>query len=715
MYDIVLVSVPYTIVETPPLGIAVLKGAVESQGYRCRTIDLGMELYKHCRQDRTEFEKVQSYFVVPNLQSDPDLAQSVTNFIDSWAFELAQIPTKWLGFSVFSYYSHLATYMLCERIKKHAPDKKIVIGGPGAFIKISDAMLSAYKISRLERSVSFSDIIRKRKLVDETIRGDGEQALIDLLSGQQLADQFHMEQYRDKDYAFANFDDFDLALYEGQRRGHPQLPIFSSKGCVRNCDFCDVNVVQSRFRFRYGENIFKEIVYLAEKYKIRNFLFLDSLVNGSLKSMREWVTLLADYNKQNPTKRISWSASGWICRPIGQIPEDFYPVLADSGLDNVSVGVESGSNRVLKAMDKKTNVEALYFEAEQFRRHGIKFIPLMMVGHWSETWEDFLQTCELMIRLAPLVKTGTLTAVDPGVPYVMLSDTPSDMNKAANNTVMRRSQLWYCFDNPSLTAKERYQRLLLLDRVLSTYNVPVQDRQLFAALCHRVRDMLPEFQEFYSEILSDAHSLPPQLSRHYLDNFDDFLCLLENRVPKDNNFNIHLEVYSEEVNGAGSLQISLNDKIVFDKKLSAGNHTINLSCAVGQLNSFAIKFYGKELYDTKVDAQGTILADKHISIKKFKIDGMDIFADPEFFYYTPSYTEHGRATKMKHGFWINDSEMRLVWPGHFVPWYCKTSKKNANFDVFLVTNAQVPATQKRDHAFDGDRQELLSLLDTMKY
>ena len=714
MYNIVLVSVPFTVGGTPPLGIAVLKGAIESAGLKCRTIDLGMELYKHCDQDQDLFDRTQGYFVIPNLQNDSVISHTVLDFINHWAEKLAALNTEWIGFSVFSYYSHLATYMLCQRLRSLNPRLKIVVGGPGAFIRISDAMLSAFEITKLEAMSGFSEILRRRGLVNQIIKGDGEQALIDLLTDQEVGDHYYMEPYRERDYAFANFDDFDLSAYAWQNNGLPQLPIFSSKGCVRSCDFCDVAVVQNKFRFRFGENIFKEIIYLAERYNIRSFLFLDSLVNGSLKSMRDWVTRLAEYNQLNPDRRITWSSSGWICRPVGQMSQEFYSVLAESGLDVVSVGVESGSNHVLDAMDKKTNVEAVYFESEQFRQHGIKFIPLMMVGHWSEQWEDFLATCELMVRLAPLVKTGTMVAVDPGVPFVVLSDTPSDVNHRQNNMVVKRSQLWYCFDNPSLTARERYNRLLLLDQLLNEFNIPIQDRQLFAALYHRVRDILPELTEFYQEV-SERTEKPTQHSRYYLDNFNEFVDVILSRIPRAETLDIELELRSSTTNGCGSIRVEYNNTVLFDDAVVEGIHTIKLQVPVQYTSNLSICFYGKNPNDTVVDEQGIIVKDKFIEILRYQIDGVDILADAEFFYQVLHYTVDDRPTNMQHGFWFNNSRMVLEFTGAFMQWYCRQSKKNSKFEVALVTNAQVPATQNKKFDFTGDRRNLLALLDQMQY
>jgi hypothetical protein len=327
MEDITLISVPYTVVENPPLGIAVLKGAIESEGFSCTTMDLGMALYLHCGQDRLFFDLVQQYLSL-NTVSEPRVLAVVEEFIEHWAQQLVSRSSRWIGISVFSFYAHNANFLLCTRIKQLNPDQKIVLGGPGIGTKIHQNLWDDFRITGIEKLSKYGEILKKRRLVDEIILGDGEQALIDLLRNDWVSEGFHMERYRDQDraHAYANFDDFDLSLYQGQlNRGYPQLPIFSSKGCVRNCDFCDVNVLQNRFRFRSGKNIVDEMIYLADRYGIRDFIFLDSLANGSLKSLKEWVTELAQYNINYPDKRITWSASGWICRPIGQMAESCYP------------------------------------------------------------------------------------------------------------------------------------------------------------------------------------------------------------------------------------------------------------------------------------------------------------------------------------------------------------------------------------------------------
>jgi len=105
MIDITLVSVPYTIIDVPPLGIAVLKGAVKSAGFRAHTIDLGMDLFNDIQRDRTLFNSLQEVFVYQNLSQDhhDERIDIIQRFIDRSAEKILSQPSRWIGISVFIY------------------------------------------------------------------------------------------------------------------------------------------------------------------------------------------------------------------------------------------------------------------------------------------------------------------------------------------------------------------------------------------------------------------------------------------------------------------------------------------------------------------------------------------------------------------------------------------------------------------------------------
>jgi len=717
MNNITLASVPSALIDNPPLGIAVLKGAIESEGFTCTTLDLGMDLYVRCNKDRTLFDLVQQYFYSPITIVDHNVTTMVEESINCWAVDLVNRNSQWIGFSVFSYYAHYATFLLCSRIKKLNPLQKIVIGGPGTGIKMIKDLCQKIKINEIEKLSTYGNILKKRQLIDEYILGDGEQALIDLLRGHTITDQFYMESYRNHNHPYASFDDFDLALYQGQlNKGYPQLPIFSSKGCVRNCDFCDVNVVQNRFRFRNGKNIVNEMIYLADRYNLRDFIFLDSLANGSLKSLREWVTELAEFNKNNPDKRITWSASGWICRPIGQFPESFYPILAQSGLQSVSIGMETGSNSVLKAMNKKTNVEALYYEVEQFRKNNIKFIGLLIVGHWAEQWDDFLDTAVMIYRLSRYARTGNLVALQLGPTFSIIDDTPADVNFDTNRLIKHdKKSIWWTELNPSLTAKERYFRLILLGKLIDRLRVPLMEQVVpFAKVT--VESNFDDIKEFYQNVTSKFDHLPPQYSKQYLDNFEDFLELVIDRAGVQDSINLSFDLESSVTNNNPPvIEILLNNQIVYSHSLDEGLHNIVLDqLPVQEENTLTMQFSNKQPSDTIVDSDSNIVKDKFVKIKKFVIDGFDLVQDTEFFYNKLSYHENGTTVPVRPGFWFNNSTISLTFTNPVELWYSQNSNRFSQFDAFLVTDTTLPNARSITD-YKSYELQLIDLLQKLDY
>lgn len=710
MYDIALVSVPYTIIEVPPLALAVLKGAIQAEGMSCQTYDLGMELYLEMNKNRSLFEDIQLYFHQPDFVENQQYIDLNLKFIDKWAKKLVDLESKWIGISVFSSYSQPAAYLLSSRIKEINPDAKIVIGGSGATVNILDSAYKMFNLSSLEKILTFDDFIKKRKIADCVVQGDGEQPIIDLLKDNKLDDsQFFYSAYNNNEYPFSNFDDFKLNEYKGNT-GYLQLPVFSSKGCVRNCDFCDVNEVQGhKYRFRTGKNIVNEITYLSSKYKINDFIFLDSLANGSLKNLREMAEGLANYNEKNPTNKIRWSASGWICRPPGQMKPEFYELLAKSGLDSVTIGVESGSNNVLKSMDKKTVVEGVYYDAENFERNNIKFIALMMVGHWSETWEDFLQSCVLMLNLSRYVRTGTLVSVNPGMTFGLETYVPAWTDKENKSQLIRKSRnLWWTPKNPSLTFKERYLRWVLFNKLLNEMKIPLMTQEVNKEILHRVQYYFHQADTWYRDLIKKYNKVVSNVSEYYVENWEKFLNLVIDKSNiKHNLVELKLKItVSHSVGDFPKLNVMLNDELTYTNKFKDGEHWICISnINKKDINEIKITFSNKNPNDTIVDENGNIVKDKFIILDKFQIDNIDILNDANYFYNTFSYEEFGEKVKPKAGFWINNSCLTYKFTNPFLIDYNKLSDKFSNFDVFVIIQDTKPGANlnKIDSDFYKDK------------
>ena len=720
MIDIAIVSVPYTIIEVPPLALAVLKGAIEAEGMKCKTYDLGMELFVHMNRDRRLFEDVQLYFYEPDQVDKNENADIAVQFIDMWAKKLIELDTKWIGISVFSSYAQPATYLLAKRIKELKPDAKIIVGGNGAGVGIIESAYNLFDITSLEKILKFDDFVKKRKIVDLVIQGDGETPLVDLLSEKAVDDStFFYSKYNENEFPFANFDDFRLKDYEGQD-GYIQLPIFSSKGCVRNCDFCDVNSVQGhKYRFRTGKNIVSEIIYLSEKYKINDFLFLDSLANGNLKNLREMVQTLADYNEAHPDNKIRWNASGWICRPAGQIKPEFYDLMGKSGLQSVSIGIETGSNNVLEAMRKKTNVEGVYWDAENFKRNNIKFIALMMVGHWAETWEDFLDTCVLMFNLSKYARSGTLSSAQPGLTFGLETDVPAWTDKdseTGGRLVRENKMIWWSPKNPTLTFKERYSRWLLFHKLLHVVKIPVMTEEPARAVYHRIVEHLEKAKVWYSDIIEEHGIKVENVSGYYNQNWDEFMDLVVDKSgAKEKPIELELNITSSTTIGdLPGLTIELNNETVYTNTFSEGDHSIKIpNINKSSINNLSIRFFNKGPNDTIVDENGNVTKDKFITINKFIVDGLDLISDPDYFYQFLTYVENDQPMQSKAGFWINDSILKMQFENPFLRGYNEKSNRFSQFSVFMIIEASKPGARLEKIDPDYYRNKIISELKAL--
>jgi len=370
---------------------------------------------------------------------------------------------------------------------------------------------------------------------------------------------------------------------------------------------------------------------------------------------------------------------------------------------------------VLDAINKKTNVEALYYEAEQFRKNNIKFIGLMIVGHWAEHWEDFLETAVMVYKLSRYARTGHLVALDPGGTFKIIDGTPADLDTDKNKLIKHKKEIWWTPLNPGLTAKARYFRLVLLERLMNELKVPCM-QQVTPGVKMALENAYDDIEEFYTKVLSEINYLPENQGEYYFDHFDEFLDLVIQKAGIHETVDIEFELESSVTNDdAPMIDVMINNKLIFSSSLQEGTHSVKLdSVAVESENTLQLRFYNKKPHDTITDNEGNIIKDKFVKIKKFIVDHFDLFDDQDFFYTTMRYTENGSVTDVRPGFWFNDSCMELTFCNPFDLWYNRTSNRFSKFDAFIVTLLTLPnARQITD--YDVYRQELVQLLRKMTY
>jgi len=444
-----------------PAAAAVLKGNVVAQGFTAKVLDFNAEIDSLLVSNPATANAVNNFFNFNTFYHEPTW-QIIQPLLEQWAKQILILKPKWVGLSVFSYNSQRATRLLSIQLKMNQPDIKIVIGGSG-----------------INTDNVFPEDLYSKGIIDAYIKGDGEVSLVELLRGNLTYPGINGNppaQIKNLDeLAFPDYSDYSLASYTN-KKGLQALPITGSRGCVRNCTFCDINAAWPKFFYRSGKSISDEIKHQCETYGATAFRFTDSLTNGSMKAFREMCYELAEYRNSLPadSKKFIWDGH-FIIRSERQMPPEDFDAMKESGCGTVWIGIESGSERVRNHMKKGYSEEDMQYTMKQLNRVGIKTRLLMIIGYINETQKDFQETLDLFNNWLPYLHSGTIEEVQLGatlnvLPRTPLADHLEDFNIVQNNNHIND---WICTDNPDLDYKERLRRRILAQAHIERLGYPV--------------------------------------------------------------------------------------------------------------------------------------------------------------------------------------------------------------------------------------------------
>jgi len=535
--DILFLSIPVLTLQNPPVSTAVLSACVKEAGYTSKCFDANVLLRDMCKTSEV-FDKISYKFeevstnsysedLIECLFAEPE--QILYDWLSAVVSHIKQENPKWVGLSVFSYLSHKACLLLSMTIRKEFPYIKIVIGGRGAnsFAFGPEYLTFNPLFSKLindDTNDVIGNCLLQTGFIDSFIDGDAEQEIIDLLQNEDARLTGSTENINLDTIPFCDYDDFDLTKYE-YINNTPQLSITGSKGCVRKCTFCDIPVLWPKYKFRSGEHIASEMIALKKRYNVNSFFLTDSLVNGSLVAFRDFTKAIAKYNNENPTDKLRW-AGQHITRPIHQIPADYYDLIEQSGGEGLTIGVESGSDNVREHMKKKFKSVDIDHELEQFYKKNISCVLLFFSCYPTETWQDFVDTAEMIIRYQKYYASGTVYKITLGIPYVHLQNT--GLHVMQDDIKMRTEGssdvLWLLEDNPELTFYERVRRRLILQEIAFALNIPLSRT---SAEINQIRFTLIYKSERIRNFFGPPKKIPVYPDVFNITQFDNLLMPLE--------------------------------------------------------------------------------------------------------------------------------------------------------------------------------------------
>lgn len=186
---------------------------------------------------------------------------------------------------------------------------------------------------------------------------------------------------------------YPMAPHGAFFKQYPIAPIITSRGCPFLCTFCGGHIVSGRkIRQRSIQNVMEEIGLLYNQFGVReihieddNFTFRKGYVLEFCKRLKE------------SFPDITWTCPNGV--RIDTLDEEMVSAMKDSGCYALSIGIESGSNHILKAMKKSLSVEKIKEKIEMLNKFGIDINAFFILGYPGETKSDIEKTINFALSL----------------------------------------------------------------------------------------------------------------------------------------------------------------------------------------------------------------------------------------------------------------------------------------------------------------------------
>ena len=390
----------------PPYNLARIGSVTRAAGYETHIWDINAEARRSYRVgwpgvDYDPWDGMRDWhWIAPQYYTD--LHAHMLPLLQATLDRIEQLQPDVIGFTI--YYCNLApTRWLSTEIKRRWPHIKIVVGG-------SSTHYSYYQ---------------PEPEYDYVVNGEGENLLLGLLAdiehGMTHETPLVLRQPRDEridldrlpipDYSF-----FDLDLYDIPNGVNSEL----SRGCTAKCTFCEETHFYL-YRQRQASSILREVTHLYDNHGIDAFWFIDSLVNGNIRELRAFCKGIIASGMT-----IHWTG---YARCDGRMDLDYYRDLAASGCVALNYGCESGSQRVLDAMDKGVTVAEMEQNFRDGAATGVEAYTNWIVGYPEEGYQDFADTMTMIWRN----RNQNIAVISPGQGYNVGVDSIVGQNLGKHN------------------------------------------------------------------------------------------------------------------------------------------------------------------------------------------------------------------------------------------------------------------------------------------
>jgi len=419
---ILLLVLPYWTPSIPPAGVSCLKSFLQAHGYPVTTADANVEpeirrIYDQYfttlkgfipEEKRSIFDNIgkevwQNHMMAHlHYKNEEEYIELVKVLVyETFYCGVYDHQVRQLNRIIADQYRELEKYLsdLFER-------EKPTVLGISVFIGTAAASLFAFQLAKKMipqiRTVMGGAIFngplainspnlryfleRTENIIDKVVIGEGEILFLKLLQGKLPADR-RVFTRADIDGEMVDLSALDVMdMSDFKLESYPYLASFASRSCPFQCKFCSEAVLWGKYRKKNAAQVVQEAIRLYRKHRYQLFIMTDLLMNPMVTELAEefikadvsiyWDThFRVDRQSCDPEKTMLWRRGG---------------------LYRVELGVESGSDRILKMMGKKITVQQIKDVLASLASAGIKTTTYWVIGYPGETEEDFRMTLDLV-------------------------------------------------------------------------------------------------------------------------------------------------------------------------------------------------------------------------------------------------------------------------------------------------------------------------------
>ena len=311
-----------------------------------------------------------------------------------------------------------AATKIYRTIRAMRPQARIILGGPHVTL-IHAAYQYEQKRGRDGRGTSAYRSLGE--MFDVMVVGDGELAVFEalettppkLVDGDDPRSSHFLTNQKLTELPFPAGHLIDVDSYHYSIDGVRALSMIAQLGCPFGCGFCGgrMSPFLRRIRMRTSENIVREMVQLYETYSMTGFMLYDDELNVNPKIIELMDLISATQEKLG----VEFRLRGFIKAEL--FTDQQAAAMYRAGFRWILVGFESGHERILTNIQKKSSRADNTSCMDIARRHHLKVKALMSVGHPGESEETIRATADWLLAVRPDDFDTSVITTYPGTPY----------------------------------------------------------------------------------------------------------------------------------------------------------------------------------------------------------------------------------------------------------------------------------------------------------